>query len=208
MKNKLFLSIGMTLLSSMHWTISHASTCSNPTNPTGFTQVKNEKSYFYAEPIENKKNKSYLVARDFVQVIGKPEGTYSCVVYRNYNGYGGKQTLGWMLTDSLEPIRTKLERKDLIASWNKSPCSDESCVIDIAEEKGKLQINLYSYINDRPSETYEVGTIKESDGHLVLSNLKGSSGGQKNMEIEYKKITETGTILVTGPEGWAGIYHR
>ena len=182
--------------------------CDKSTRVTAFTQVKDEKSHFYLSPIENKKSKAFAVINDFLQILGKPEGVYTCVVYRNYNGYDGKQKFGWMLTNSIHPARLKLERKDLFASWNKSPCSDDSCVVNMTEENGKAAVDMSSYLHDRPSEVYQVGKIEESEGRWVLTNFQGSSEVPKKMEIEFGKTKEPGTILLIGLEGWAGTYYR
>lgn len=185
-----------------------SSTCKKSVKVTGFTQVKSEKSYFYTRPNTKKKIKSYLVTRDFVQVLGQPEGPYSCVLYRNFNGYGGKQTLGWILQETLEPIRRKLERRDLHAIWNKSPCFDDSCTIEITEMSGKPEIKLMSYIHDRPGSNYQVGSVQEFDGRLVLTHVEGSARAPKQMEIVFDQTVEPGAISLSGFEGWAGIYHR
>lgn len=198
----------ITFFLSSNLTSASVSTCNKSLKPTGFTRVKSEKSYFHSEPNEKKRNKSYIVTSDFVQILGQHQDGFSCVMFRNYNGHGGKPSLGWLLTDSLEPIKTKLERKDLFASWNKSPCSDDSCVIDIAEVDGKVEINLMSYLHERPGQSYQVGQIQEKDGRWVLSQLQGSAEAPKKMEIEFDKTSEPGTISVAGPNGWAGIYHR
>lgn len=182
--------------------------CDKSAKVTAFTQVKDEKSYLYLDPTEIKKSKAFVVAHDFLQVLGKPEGAYTCVVYRNYNGYGGKQKFGWVLTSSLHPARVKLGRNDLFASWNKSPCSDDSCVVNIAEEKGQVEVDMSSYLHNHPGESYQAEKIEESEGHWVLTKLEGSSGAPKKMEIEFGKTEEPGTILLIGPEGWAGTYHR
>lgn len=182
--------------------------CDESTKVTAFTEVSNEKSFFYTHPSDNKKSKAFVVANDFLQVLGTPVGAYSCVVYRNYNGYGGKRKYGWLLTSSLRPSRVMLERKDLSGSWNMSPCSDESCVVNIAEENGQFEVELSSYLHNRPSESYQVGKIKEIEKRLILTNLKGSSGAPEKIVIEFGQTEELGTILLVGPEGWAGTYHR
>ncbi len=183
-------------------------TCDKSKDVTAFSQVKDEKAFFYTQPLDKKKSKSFLITKDFIQVLGAPVGAFSCVVYRNYNGHGGKKKYGWVLTSTLHPLRVKLERKDLVASWNKSPCFDDSCVVNIAEEKGKLEIDIGSFLNDHPGQSYFVGKTQETSNRLVLTNFQGSDGAPEKIEIEFINTKEPGTILLIGPDGWSGTYHR
>lgn len=97
--------------------------CEGDVKVAGFATVKIEKAYFYTKspicelPDGSCKtaSKAYLVKNNFVQTA-HTEGSFTCAVFRNFDGGGGKKTVGWMLNTNLTSPKKKLERADLIGS--------------------------------------------------------------------------------------------
>lgn len=194
-----------------------ASNCESVSKVTGFSTIKESvKAYFYKEPVacENKKNcpskkKSFLVAKNFVQT-GEIQNKFVCVAFRNFDGYGGKKSIGWILQDELNPIRSRIERIDLKGSWTQMPCpAGDDCGISISEENGKLEVYVDSHLHDRPGSSFEVSSIMEPDGSLVLAGKISGEQKEQKLVIKYSDPdSEPGTISVSGVDFFKGTYYK
>lgn len=183
----------------------------------GFSSVKVEKAFFYKEPqickaktpCKNKK-KSYLVKNDKIQ-IGDSSVDFVCVIYRNYNGWGGKQTKGWLLKTDLQEIKTKLNINDIEGSWYKEDCGgDESCIVTISKlADNQYEINGTSYLHDHPGMILTTKEVKMTDGKLSASG--SIEGLEKNLIFEVifsNESLEPGTILLKDADGFSGVFYR
>ena len=197
----------------------NSASCNKNSPVTGFSTVNkpaSEKAFFYKEPLACKtkqnctgKKKAFLVTGNFVQV-GNIEGDFACAIFRNYHGFAGKLTVGWILVSELTPIRRGLMREDLIGSWTKIPCNDnDDCIINIADEgKKTLSIELSSHFNHRPGESLPILSVKESKGQLLLTCQPGSDCNQPLTLTYDSKELEPGTIKLSGSETFDGIYRK
>lgn len=194
--------------------------CTSSAKITGFSkvhEVTGKKSFFYKEPKKcigwaacPSKNKSFLVKGNFVQTA-QVENDFVCAIFRNFDAYNGKTTAGWFFISDLEPIRNKLERQDLIGSWNQIPCSEgDDCVIEITEDDKKvLLIEIESHLNQKPGAGLNVSTVKESSGALSLSGTEGSAVVVQPFQILYDvKDLEPGTIKLIGVKSFEGVYRK
>ncbi len=191
--------------------------CETVSKVSGFSTIKDSvKAYFYKDPIacESKKNcqsrkKAFLVAKNFVQT-GEIQNKFVCVVFRNFDGYGGKKTIGWIMLDDLNPIRSKVERKDLMGNWTQMPCAaGDDCGLSISEENGKLEVFVDSHIHDRPGSSFEVSSISEPDGSLVLTGKVSEKEHEEKLVIRYSTPdSEPGTVSVTGIDFFKGTYYK
>lgn len=68
MKTFLHSLIGFFFIFSANLAVAKGQNCDKSTQVTGFTQVKDDKSYFYLNPSANRKSKAFVVAHDFLQV--------------------------------------------------------------------------------------------------------------------------------------------
>lgn len=196
-----------------------SATCDKNSPITGFSKVlksAKEKVFFYKKPTACKetagctiRKKSFLVAADFVQ-IGKLEGDFACALYRNFNGHGGKITVGWLLVSELGPIRKKLDRSDLVGSWSRIPCNDnDDCTIEIEEDEKKiLSVSLNSHFNQRPAESLSILSVKETPGQLILACQPGIDCKQF-LSLDYdSNDLQPGTIKLLGSETFEGVYRK
>lgn len=197
-----------------------AASCNGELKATGFSTVKaipGGKSYFFREPHMcdaqkscNWKRKAYLVPENFVQTAQIQNG-FVCAVFRNFDGWGGKETVGWLPLADLAPIRATLEQADLLGSWVQIPCSaGDDCIIDITQsEKKELQISVISHLHSRPGISFDVSAVKQEKGKLVLSAVIPGEDETKTMELVYdSKDLEPGTISLSGEDFFAGVYRR
>lgn len=216
---KYFNLVVFLILSHFSYDVAFAIDCNLKTKITGFSTVKKADSgraYFFKEPKKCEKEKctwkrkAYIVSDNFVQT-SNVEGDFVCVLYRNFNGYGGKKTVGWMQLSDLNPIRTKLERADLVGDWIQSECeNNESCVISISENEKKLfDISGMSYLHNRPAEVMNITEVKEELGQLLLSGTVLADQKPRNMLLIYDaKDLEPGTFLVKDADDFSGVYYR
>lgn len=200
--------------------IAQAATCGGEAKIAGFSTIKTApggKAFFFQEPRDCGSSqtcawqrKAYLLTGNFVQTA-QMQGSFVCAIFRNYNGWGGRKTIGWLPLSALAPIRAKLERKDLQGSWYQAPCNeDDDCGIDISEDNGKrLSVSILSHIHSHPGAIFTISDIKEQPGKLVITGMAAGEEKPQKIEIIYdSKELEPGTILLRGDETFGGVYHR
>jgi hypothetical protein len=188
------------------------------TKITGFSTVKSSltgKAYFYKEPkaCETGKKchsirKAYLIANDFVQT-GPIKGQFVWAVFRDFDGYGGRETAGWLLLDDLNPIRKKLELKDLTGDWTQMNCeAGDDCGISISVDKNnKFEIFIDSHIHEHPGFSFFVDSIKMLQGKFLLTGMLGGESNKQTLELVYDSPDlEPGTISLSGDEFFNGVY--
>jgi hypothetical protein len=192
--------------------------CDAGLKPSGFTTVKGsnkDKVHFYkdlrmceAKPCATM-TKAYLLGENFVQTFQQKDG-FVCALFRNYDGYGGKKTSGWLSLKDLNPIRQTLERKDLIGSWTYMHCPDgDDCVIDISEENKKLSVYIMSHLHSHPGTLMSITNVKEEVGKLVLVRSVEGVPSLDKIEILYDTLgQEIGTIQLKGEEYFNGVYRK
>lgn len=200
--------------------IAQAATCSGEAKIAGFSTIRTVpggKAFFFQEPRDCGSSqtcawqrKAYLMPGNFVQTA-QVQGAFVCAIFRNFDGWGGRKTIGWLPLSALAPIRAKLERKDLQGSWSQVPCNgDDDCGIDISEDAEKrLSVSILSHIHSHPGASFTVSEIKEQPGKLVITGLTAGEEKPQKIEIIYdSKDLEPGTISLSGDETFGGVYHR
>lgn len=216
---KFFNLVVLLSITNFSYNAAFAIDCNLKTKITGFSTVKkvdSGKAYFFKEPKKCEKEKcpwkrkAYIVNDNFVQTSAV-QGDFVCVLHRNFNGYGGKKTVGWLLLSDLNQIRTKLERADLVGDWIQSECeNNESCVISISENDKKFfDVSGMSYLHNRPAEVMNVTEVKEEAGQLVLTGTVLTDQKPRKMLLIYdSKDLEPGTFLVKDADDFSGVYYR
>jgi hypothetical protein len=200
--------------------LAYSAECKIDTKIKGFTTVKsahNSKSYFYKEPIMCEKGKecrsirkAYLVSDNFVQTA-QIDGRFVCAIYRAFDGWGGKPTVGWLMLDDLNPVRDRIELKDLIGSWTQMKCgAGDDCGISISADKdNKLEVNIDSHLHERPFAIFNVETIKISSDKLLLTGSMGGESDKKTLELLYDSPgLEPGTVSLSGDDFFDGVYRK
>jgi hypothetical protein len=202
--------------------ISQASTCDLKSSVTGFSRVKSEgiiKSFFYKDPIKcqnekacSSKRKAFIVPKNFVQIAGE-EGEFVCAIFRNFNGYGGKITQGWILKSDLEPIKNKLSIEDFVDSeWWSMKCSagDDCMIIFSQDKKKKWELEVSSHLHNGPGMILQIEKIEEKEDRfeLFISTLSKDKTLTKVEIIFHQDHLEPGTILLKGDEYFNGVYRR
>lgn len=184
---------------------------------TGFTSIKSEKTFFYKEAKEctnntlcPNKRKAYLVKKDLVQT-GESSGAFVCALYRNFNGYGGKETSGWLLKADLEEIKTSLTVDQIQGAWYKNDCGgDDSCIVTISKNsQEQYEVDGTSYLHDHPGMILKTENIKATKGKLLGTGEVMGFEKKFNLEVDYSsEALEPGTILLINADAFSGEYHR
>ena len=175
------------------------------------------KAHFYKEPLLCVKGKfcssirkAYLVPNDFVQTA-QVDGPFVCAIFRNFNGWGGKVRFGWLLLKDLNPIRNKLRISDLTGSWWQAPCdNNDDCGIFISADKtNNFEIDISGHLHERPSDIFNVQSIKELPGKLILLGTESGDDTTTELELSYdNNRSKPGTILIKGSDIFQGEYYK
>lgn len=172
-----------------------AASCDVSMKPTGFSTVTAKKAMFDGK-------KSYLLEGQFVQT-GETKGDLVCVLFRNYDGYGGRKTAGWLRKQDLAPIRTKLERGDVKGYWYRAKCEDDYCSVQF----DGADVSFASYLHQGPAMSLNVGHVEEKPGHLLLTKITGSDAGSQSADIDYLNSKIPGTLTIEGLSGGAAEFN-
>ena len=154
--------------------------------------------------------KAHLVTNNFVETA-QIDGRFVCAVYRAFDGWGGKETVGWLLLDDLNPIRSKLEINDLIGNWTQMNCgAGDDCGISISVDKDKkLEMYIDSHLHSRPGFVFFVETIKELPGKFLLTGTTGDESDKTILALVYDDLDlEPGTISLSGDYFFDGVYRK
>lgn len=184
---------------------------------TGFTSIKSEKTFFYKDPKECKeaslcpnKRKAYLVKNDLIQT-GESSGAFVCALYRNFNGYGGKETTGWLLKADLDEIKTSLTVDQIQGSWYKNDCGgDDSCIVTISKNnEGQYEIDGTTYLHDHPGMILKTEKVLTAKGKLLTTGEVIGFEKKFDLEVDYSSESlEPGTISLINADAFSGEYHR
>lgn len=119
--------------------------------------------------------------------------------------------MGWLPLSALAPIRTRLERKDLLGSWSQISCpTGDDCGIEITEdEKKRLSISIDSHLHSHPGSAFDVSEVKEEKGKLILTGIESGEERSTTMELTYNaKDLEPGTVLLSSKDSFQGVYRK
>ncbi len=197
-----------------------AGSCEKNSKIIGFSKVKSlssKKSSFFKTPkacvgeeskCENRRP-GFLVPGNFVQVAQSENG-FVCVFFRNFDGYGGRLSFGWLAAADLEEVKTKLNTKDLIGDWTQMKCgAGDDCGITISEGENKaLEVTINSHINDHPGAMITITKVVEASNKLeLIGEVSGEAKTPKKMSLIYNAANlPPGSISLIGDESFAGVY--